>query len=255
MLDALYTAASGMLAQQTGMDAIANNLSNANTVAFKAGRTAFEDLLYTELGPRQAARQGSQMGLGVAVAAIQTQMAQGALQTTGSPTDVAVEGQGFLAVQRPDGSRAYTRAGNLTLDAAGQLVTAGGALVLPRLQVPAATDMASLSIAATGAVTANVGGAARTLGTLQLSTFANPHGLESIGGNLFVESPNSGVGQAGAPGAGGRGVLRQGTLEMSNVNAVDEMVGMITTQRTYESVAKVVSASDEMLNTANQLRR
>ena len=255
MLDALYTAASGMLAQQTGMDAIANNLSNANTVAFKAGRTAFEDLLYTELGPRQAARQGSQMGLGVAVAAIQTQMAQGAFQTTGSPTDVAVEGQGFLAVQRPDGSRAYTRAGNLTLDATGRLVTASGGIVLPRLQVPAGTDMASLSIAATGAVTARVGGAERIIGRLELSTFPNPHGLESVGGNLFVESPNSGAGQAGAPGAGGRGLLRQGTLEMSNVNAVDEMVGMITTQRTYESVAKVVSASDEMLNTANQLRR
>lgn len=255
MLDALYTAASGMLAQQTGMDAIANNLANANTVAFKAGRTAFEDLLYTELGPRQAARQGSQMGLGVAVAAVQTQIAQGALQTTGSPTDVAVEGQGFLAVQRPDGSRGYTRAGNLTLDAGGSLVTAGGAIVLPRVQVPAGTDMASLSIGANGAVTARVGGTMRALGTLQLTTFPNPHGLESVGGNLFVESANSGAGQAGAPGAGGRGVVRQGALEMSNVNAVDEMVGMITTQRTYESVAKVVSASDEMLNTANQLRR
>lgn len=255
MLDALYTAASGMLAQQTGMDAIANNLANANTVAFKAGRTAFEDLLYTELGPRQAARQGSQMGLGVAVAAVQTQMAQGALQATGAPTDVAVEGQGFLAVQRADGSQAFTRAGNLTLDASGQLVTAGGAVVVPRVQVPAGTDMASLQIAATGAITARVGGAERTIGALQLTTFVNPHGLESIGGNLFLASANSGAGQAGAPGTEGRGVLRQGSLEMSNVNAVDEMVGMITTQRTYESVAKVVSASDEMLNTANQLRR
>ncbi len=255
MLDALYTAASGMLAQQTGMDAIANNLANANTVAFKAGRTAFEDLLYTELGPRQAARQGSQMGLGVAVAAIQTQMAQGALQTTSSPTDVAVEGQGFLAVQRADGSRAYTRAGNLTIDAAGRLVTATGAVVQPVVRVPAGVDMSTFSIGADGVVKARVAGAERTLGRLQLTSFPNPHGLESVGGNLFVESANCGAAEAGAPGTGGRGLLRQGTLEMSNVNAVDEMVGMITTQRTYESVAKVVSASDEMLNTANQLRR
>ena len=255
MLDSLYTAASGMLAQQTGMDAIANNLANANTVAFKAGRTAFEDLLYPELGPRRAAVQGQQMGLGVAVAAIQTQMAQGALQATSSLTDVAIEGQGFLAVQRADGTRAYTRAGNLTVDASGQLVTAAGNVVQPRLAIPAATDLSSLAIAGDGAVKARVAGVERTLGRLDLTMFPNPHGLESVGGNLFVQSANSGAPQAGVPGTGGRGLIRQGALEMSNVNAVDEMVTMITTQRTYESVAKVVSASDEMLNTANQLRR
>jgi flagellar basal-body rod protein FlgG len=255
MLDALYTAATGMLAQQTGMDVIANNLANANTVGFKGGRTAFEDLLYTELGPRQAAAQGSQMGLGVAVSAVQTQMSQGALQASSSTTDVAIEGNGYLEVRRPDGSLAYTRAGNLTIDGAGQLVTSRGEVVQPPVRVPAGADMGSFTVAQNGAVSVRAGGTMRNLGTVRLAMFANPHGLENVGGNLFRESANSGPAQRVLPGTAGAGLVRQGMLEMANINAVDEMVSMITTQRAYEGVAKVVTASDEMLGTANGLRR
>ena len=255
MLDALYTAATGMLAQQTGMDAIANNLANVNTVGFKAGRTAFADLLYSELSPSQAANQGSQMGLGVQVSAIQAQMDQGQAQTTGVPTDVMIDGSGFLQVQRADGSLAYTRAGNLAIDANRTLVTPAGEVVQPRLTIPANGDMNTLSITSTGAVTIQVSGKDTTIGQLKLAIFPNPYGLDNVGGNDFVETPNSGAAQLVDPGASGAGLIRQGMLEMSNVKAVDEMVSMITTQRAYEGVSKVVSASDDMLGVANALRR
>ena len=254
MLDALYTAATGMLAQQTAMDTTANNLTNVNTVGFKGGRTAFGDLLYTELGPHQASRQGNQQGLGVQVSAVQTQGRQGALQDTGNPSDVAIEGEGLIAARRADGIVGYTRAGNLTVDGAGQLVTASGDLVQPPIRVPAGADMTSFTIAADGAVSVKVAGATRAIGRLQLAVFANPAGLASLGGNLFAATADSGAARSVTPGTSGAGLLRQGRLEMSNVNAADEMVSMIATQRAYDAVAKVVSASDEMLGTANGLR-
>ena len=258
MLDALYTAASGMLAQEIGLDVIANNLSNINTVGFKSQRAAFEDLLYNKIGPDQGATQGQQMGLGVAVAGVQAQFDEGAMTPTGVQTDFMVTGgAGFFAVQKPDGSLAYTRAGNFTSDGAGQLVTQQGDLVLDnrgnRISFP--NDTMKIELTATGDLIAVRQGDVRTtVATLQLTTFVNPAGLEPRGQNEYRESPNSGAPRILASGGFG-GTIVQGFLEQSNVKAVDEMVNMITTQRAFESVAKIVQASDEMLGTANGLRR
>lgn len=254
MLDALYTAASGMLAQQTAMDVIANNLANANTDGFKAHRTAFSDLLYTEIGPRQAAAQGQLQGTGSRVTAIQTMLSQGTM-IDATNLDVAIVGNGYLPVQRPDGTTAYTRAGRLALDAQGTIVTPAGERLIPNMQVPQGADMESFSIEKNGRVTVKVNDQVRVLGQVQLAVFQNPYGLENVGGNLFAVTVNSGPAQLRTPGQLGAGTLEQGFLEKSNVNAVDEMVGMISTQRSYEAVAKVVTASDEMLSIANTLRR
>jgi flagellar basal-body rod protein FlgG len=252
-LDALYSAATGMYAQQTALDNISNNLANVNTPGFKSGRVAFSDLLYTDLTPQQAAKQGSQEGLGVQVAAIQTQQTQGNLQTTGQPLDLAIQGQGFFEVTQANGTKAYTRAGAFTTDANGNMVTPTGEKLSPPIVVPGnATDTA---IGADGTVTANVGGKTKTLGQVRIATFPNELGLSSLGDSLFGVTANSGPATLRTPGKDGSGSIESGELEMSNVNATDEMVGMITTQRSYEAVAKVVTASDEMLQTANQLRR
>lgn len=252
MPDGLWAAATGMLAQQTAMDSIANNLSNVNTVGYKRGRTAFQDLLYDKLTPQEAAKQGAQVGVGTRVAGIQTQFEEGPLQDTGNPLDLAIEGNGFFEVTRADGSRAYTRAGNLTTDANGTLTTVQGDVVSPRIRIP--TGATDPTIAPDGTVSATVGGKLQRLGRLSVATFQNPYGLSSIGSSLYAATPNSGAARVGAPGAAGAGTIKQGSLEGSNVDAVDEMVGMINTQRAYEAVSKVVSASDEMLGMANQLR-
>jgi flagellar basal-body rod protein FlgG len=254
MLDALYTAASGMLAQQTAMDVIANNLANANTDGFKAHRTAFSDLLYTEIGPRQAAAQGQDQGTGTRVSAIQTMLEQGAM-VDGTNLDLAIVGNGLIPVQRPDGTTAYTRAGKLAIDAQGNVVTPGGERLLPPLKVPAGADMESFTVEKNGQVSIKVDDQVRILGTIKLAVFQNPYGLENVGSNLFAESANSGAAQLQTAGTLGAGDIQQGFLEKSNVNAVDEMVGMISTQRSYEAVAKIVTASDEMLSIANALRR
>jgi flagellar basal-body rod protein FlgG len=242
-----------MLAQQTSMDAIANNLANVNTTGFKRGRTSFEDLLYQQLTPQQAAKQGSQVGAGTRVAGIQTEFDEGALQTTGNPLDVAIEGNGFLEVTRADGSKGYTRAGNFNTDANGTIVDVNGDVVTPRTRIPA--NAQDVSIGSDGAITASINGRTQRLGQLRVAVFTNPAGLESMGDNLYRASANSGAPRLVVPGSAGAGSLKQGMLEGSNVNAVDEMVGMVTTQRAYEAVSKVVSAADEMMQMANQLRR
>jgi flagellar basal-body rod protein FlgG len=253
MPDSLWSAATGMLAQQTSMDSIANNLANVNTQGFKRGRTSFQDLLYRQLSPKEAAKQGSEVGTGTRVGAIQTQFEQGALQTTGQPLDLALEGDGFFEVSRPDGTKAYTRAGNFTTNAAGVIVTQGGDVVSPKITVPA--NAQNLSIGADGTVSATIDGKAQSLGQIKVATFPNEAGLESVGSSLYAPSANSGAVRLVNPGASGAGAVRQGELEGSNVNAVDEMVGMVSTQRAYEAVSKVVSAADEMLGMANSLRR
>jgi flagellar basal-body rod protein FlgG len=253
MPNGLWTAATGMLAQQTSMDAIANNLANVNTTGFKRGRTAFQDLLYQTLTPQQAAKQGSQVGAGTRVAGIQTEFEEGAFQQTDNPLDVAIDGSGFLEVTRADGSRAYTRAGNLTTDANGTLTTVQGDVVSPRIRIPA--NAKDLTIGTDGRVTATVNGRTQNLGQLRLATFANPAGLSQAGDSLFTPTANSGAARLVTPGTNGAGSLQQGKLEGSNVNAVDEMVGMVSTQRAYEAVSKVVSAADVMMQMANQLRR
>jgi flagellar basal-body rod protein FlgG len=254
MLDALYTAASGMLAQQTAMDVIANNLANVNTDGYKSHRTAFSDLLYTEIGPRQSAAQGQVQGTGARVTAIQTTQAQGAM-IDATNLDLAIVGNGYLPVTRPDGTQAYTRAGALSLDAAGNVLTAGGDMIQPPMRIPQNADMQTFTIEKSGRVTVKVNNRVQVLGQIRLAVFQNPYGLENIGSNLFRVTANSGPAQLRNPGTQSAGDIQQGFLEKSNVNAVDEMVGMISTQRSYEAVAKIVSASDEMLGIANSLRR
>jgi flagellar basal-body rod protein FlgG len=252
-LDALYSAATGMYAQQTALDNISNNLANVNTPGFKSGRVAFSDLLYTELTPQQAAKQGSQEGLGVQVSAIQTQQTQGDLQTTGNATDLAIQGSGFFEVTQANGTKAYTRAGAFTSDADGNLVTPTGEKLSPPIVIP--PNASDPAIGTDGKVTATVDGKVKDLGQIRIATFPNELGLSSLGDSLFGVTANSGAATLRTPGADGSGSIESGELEMSNVNATDEMVGMITTQRSYEAVAKVVTAADEMLQTANQLRR
>src|SRR3954453_1949188 len=257
MLDALYTAASGMLAQQIGLDVIANNLANVNTVGYKGQRAAFEDLLYNNISTNQGATQGQQMGLGVAISGIQAQFDEGAAQTTGVPTDFMItQGTGFFTVRKADGSTAYTRAGNFGIDADSQLVTQSGDLVLDSsgrpIQFP--KTMKSLEIDNPGNLIAVTPNGRQRVAQLGMVTFTNPGGLTLNGGNEYLESADSGAPTRAVSGGVG-GKFLQGVLEMANVKAVDEMVNMITTQRAYESVSKVVQASDEMLGTANGLRR
>ncbi len=257
MLDALYTAASGMLAQQIGLDVIANNLANVNTVGYKGQRAAFEDLLYNNIGSNQGATQGQQMGLGVAISGIQAQFDEGSAQVTGVATDFMItQGTGFFAVRKPDGTTAYTRAGNFGYDGAGQLVTQQGDLVLDQQGRPIKfpKTMKDLDVDKLGNLFAITPTGRTKIAQLGMVQFANPAGLTLNGQNQYLESADS-----GAPGkvvsGGSGGTIVQRTLEMANVKAVDEMVNMITTQRAYESVSKVVQASDEMLSTANGLRR
>jgi len=251
MIDALYASSTGMLAQQTSLDVIANNLANATTVGYKRDRMDQVDLDYVPF--RLPGGQDGQLGLGSAPGQVGKEFAQGVFQDTGRPFDVAVQGEGFLQVTRADGNLAYTRAGNLQTDGQGRLVLPTGELLQPRITVPAtATDPA---IGPDGRVTVQVGGRIQEVGRLELATFANPGGLQAVGNNLFVATANSGAPQAGAGGSGGRGTVVQGVLEGSNVQLATEMVSMVTTQRAFEASSRVVSATDEMWGMANGMRR
>lgn len=251
MLDALYSAASGMMAQQVSMDVVANNLANATTTGFKRDRMDLVDLGYQPF--RLPSGRDGQVGLGAAPGQIAKEHEQGAMQNTGRDLDVAIQGEGFLQVTRPDGTLAYTRAGNLQIDANGRIGLPTGDLLQPRIQVPAGAS--DVKIAPDGQVTVSVNGQLRDIGRIQLVSFANPAGLKAAGDSLFVASANSGAPSAGAPGTGTRGALAQGYLEASNVNVGAEMISLIQTQRAFEAASKVVTASDEMLGMANGLRR
>jgi flagellar basal-body rod protein FlgG len=258
MFRSLDVAATGMAAQETKLDTIANNLANSNTTGYKRQDAEFEDLLYQNVkgpaltGTGQTAPTGVQLGLGVRVVAVQRLFAQGPLQQTGNPLDVAIEGQGFLSVMRPTGEPAYTRAGSLKLDAEGRLVTSEGLPVEPPITVP--TDATAVTIAFDGTVSATRPGQpqAAPLGQLQLVTFPNPGGLEGVGRNLYASTSASGDALAGTPGTEGRGTIMQGALESSNVEVVNEMIALIRTQRAYEINSKVITAADEMLRKATQ---
>ena len=254
MMDALYSAATGMSAQQVSMDAIAHNLSNVSTTGFKATRVSFQDLLYQQVGSRQAAADGAQIGMGVGVGATRRRFEQGELVESGQPGSMAIEGSGFFEVDN-GGQPAYTRDGSFQVDAKGQLVTASGRRLVPTITIPAGADMTTLSIGPTGAVTVSAGGKTTTLGQIKITTFANPEGLQAVGDNMYTASANSGAASTGVAGTGGRGQLRNGFLEQANVSVMDEMVNMISAQRAFESVAKVISTSDEMLGMANAMRR
>ena len=250
-MNALYSAATGMRAQQSSMDVVANNLANATTVGFKRDRLDLVDLDYQ---PFLLAEGGqAQVGLGSAPGQIAKEHEQGALQQTGRGLDVAIQGEGFLQVVRADGTLAYTRAGNLHLDANGRLGLPGGELLQPRITVPPGAG--DVTVGPDGQVSATVNGAVRNLGRIQTASFANPGGLTALGDSLFGATANSGAAAVGTPGTGGRGALTQGVLEASNVNVGTEMISLITTQRAFEAASKVVSASDEMMGVANGLRR
>ena len=260
MFRSLQVAATGMVAQETKLDTIANNLANSNTTGYKRQDAEFEDLLYQN--ERSAAPNpqggvgpvGTQIGSGVRVVATSRSFAQGAIQQTSNPLDVAIEGNGFLAVQRNAGEVGYTRAGALKVDAQGRLVTSDGLAVQPAITVP--PDVTSISISADGNVSALTPGqrTPTSLGQLQIVTFPNPNGLEGVGHNLYSASGASGEPTTGNPGTDGRGTILQGALEGSNVEVVNEMIGLIRTQRAYEINSKVISAADEMLRKATEIQ-
>jgi flagellar basal-body rod protein FlgG len=261
VIRSLYTAATGMDAQQLKMDVISNNLANASTTGFKKVRAEFEDLLAETLrgaaapDPRGGGAPAPlQVGLGVRTGATSRSFGQGELVGTQGPLDLAIEGDGFFRVVRPDGTLAYTRAGNFRVDAAGRLVTARGELVDPELTIPAETT--AITIRPDGLVSARVAGRDQPeeLGQLELVRFPNPGGLEAIGGNLLAATPGSGEPVSTRPGEQGAGSLAQGYLEGANVKAVEEMIEMISTQRAYELNSKVIQTADQMLQRLTSLR-
>jgi flagellar basal-body rod protein FlgG len=258
---ALSIAATGMAAQQTNVETIANNLANMNTTGFKEQRAEFQDLIYQNIQTPGAqtsdqgtyAPSGIQIGACVRTAAIYRITTQGDLQSTGNPYDVAVQGPGYFRIQQADGTDAYTRSGNFGLSPQGQLVTQDGLVVQPGIAIPQNTI--SVTINAQGQVNATVAGnnTPQTVGQLELTRFPNEAGLNSIGSNLYLETPASGSPQAGVPGSVGYGTIQQGYLETSNVNSVDEITALITAQRAYEMNSKVISAADQMLQQTAQL--
>jgi flagellar basal-body rod protein FlgG len=261
MLRALYTAASGMTAQQLNLDNIANNLSNSSTSGFQQRRLAFSDLLYQNtVMPGSAATQqttnssGLQVGLGVRPTATEVMQTQGDLQSTGNPLDLAISGAGFFQVLLPNGQTGYTRSGSFHPDAQGNVVTADGNPLQPAITIPA--DATNINVGSDGTVSVTQPGQtqASVVGTIQLAMFVNPGGLNSVGNNINLVTTASGDPVVGAPGgADGLGTLQQGMLEESNVSVVDEFVQMIVAQRSYESNSRVVKAADEMLQQLNQL--
>jgi flagellar basal-body rod protein FlgG len=262
MMRGLWTAASGMAAQQLNMDVVANNLANVNTTGFKRSRVDFQDLVYqtirsagTAVAEGAQVPTGIQVGLGSHPAAIQKVFSQGDFQQTQNPLDVAIEGDGFLQVLQPDGTIAYTRDGTLKLDNQGRLVNSDGYTMEPELTIPA--EATQIAIGADGTVSVSLPGQAepQQLGQIQLAKFLNPAGLSSVGKNLFVPTGASGEAITGTPGRDGFGTLAQGMVEMSNVRIVDEMVNMIVAQRAYEVNSKSIQTADDMLAIANNLRR
>jgi flagellar basal-body rod protein FlgG len=262
MIRALYTAASGMSAQQTNLDTVANNLANSATTGFHQRQVQFQDMIYQNLitpgsaQTQQTLSAGLQVGLGTKSAASEVIMTQGDFNQTNGPLDLAIQGAGFFQISRPDGTIAYTRAGNFHPNNQGTLVTSNGDTVLPAITIP--SNATNVTISQYGIVTATIPGQtnAAQLGTIQLATFANPGGLNSIGGNLLQQTESSGNPITDAPGGStGMGTLQQGYLENSNVDVVAEFVQMILAQRAYESNSKVIHVADDMYSQINGLVR
>ncbi|MEE2657228.1 MAG: flagellar basal-body rod protein FlgG [Candidatus Latescibacterota bacterium] len=262
MSRALYTAATGMIAQQMNVDNIANNLANVNTTGYKKSKLEFQDLLYQQLrlaGATQA--EGAQVpvelqiGYGTRPVATQRIFTQGTVISTNNQFDISIDGDGFLQVTLPDGTVAYTRDGALKKSSQGTVVTSDGYTLEPQVTIP--QDATEVNISSNGEVSAKIPGdpTFQQLGQLELARFVNPAGLKSIGRNLFLETEASGVAQNGQPDTEGFGKLSQGFLELSNVEVVDEMVNMIVAQRAYEINARAIQTSEEMLANANNLKR
>lgn len=261
MFRALYTAASGMSAQQLNLDNIANNLSNASTAGFQRRRLQFSDLLYQNMiMPGAAATQqttvaaGLQIGLGTRPGATEILQSQGDFQKTDNPLDVAIQGAGFFQILLPSGETGYTRSGAFHLDNQGNVVTADGNPLQPAITIPA--NATSITIGTDGTVSITQAGQtqAQQVGNLQLATFANPGGLNAVGNNVYLATTASGDPIIATPGGPeGLGTIQQGVLEQANVNVVDEFIQMIMAQRSYESNSRVVKAADEMFQQMNQL--
>lgn len=256
---ALHVARTGLDAQNTRMQVIANNLANVNTTGFKRDRASFETLAYQAMVTPGAPSSGQNryaigmnVGTGVQMTGTARIDTQGTLTTTGNGLDIAIEGAGYFQIAMPDGRIGYTRAGDFNLSAEGAIVTPDGMAVQPQIQIP--DGATGISIGADGTVSAQVAGAAEPteLGRIETARFANSAGLQSIGNNLLVETAASGAPQVGAAGEEGRGPLRSGALEGSNVNVVEELVDMIETQRAYEVNSKMIQATDEMMRNATQ---
>jgi len=262
MIRALWTAASGMQGQQKSIDVVANNLANVNTTGFKRSRADFQDLIYQNLkstgSPATNTTQvptGIQIGLGSRLAAVTKIFTAGDMTQTGNELDIAIEGNGFFPITLPDGTLGYSRAGAFKRDSTGQVVTSDGNPLSPAITIP--NNATKINIGSDGTVSVQVAGqsATTTVGTLQLASFSNPSGLSSQGKNIYLPTDSSGAATTSTPGQNGTGTIAQGLLEMSNVNVAEEMVNMIVGQRAYEINSKAVTTADEMLTTANNLKR
>jgi len=259
MNQSLWISKTGLSAQDTRLTTIANNLANASTVGFKRDNVVFEDLLYqikrqpgAQSSQNSQLPSGMQLGTGVRITGTQKEFTEGSIEITEKALDVAVVGRGFFEVLLPDGSSAYTRNGQFHLNSNGEVVTGRGYVVQPGLTVP--NNAQSITISTDGIVEVALAGQATPsqIGTLQVVDFINPAGLQAMGSNLFVETAASGNPQQGTPGSNGLGSIEQGALENSNVEVVEELVNMITTQRTYEMNSKVISTADQMLQFISQ---
>ncbi len=263
MIRALYSAASGMAAQELNIDNIANNLANANTVGYKARRAQFQDLMYQNLvepGTQSSSTTivpvGLQLGLGTRTSSNEIIFAQGAFTSTSNPLDLVIQGSGFFQIKLPNGETAYTRAGNFQMDASGNIVTSDDNPVIPQITIPAAAQ--SINIATDGTVSYTLPNqtAAQTAGQITLAVFPNPAGLNSLGDSLYLPTDASGAAVVGPPGSTeGAGTILQGYIEQSNVSVVDEFVNLIASQRAYEANSKVVKAADDMYSQVNNITK
>jgi len=262
MMKSLWSAATGMQAQNLNIDVIANNLANVNTSGFKKSRADFQDLLYETMKLPGASSSdatqiptGIQVGHGTRPAATQKLFTQGDFQFTQNPLDMSIEGSGFFQILQPNGELAYSRAGTFKLDSEGRIVTSDGFTMEPEISVP--DDVISINIGTDGIISVLQPGSTEAveIGNIELAQFVNPTGLMNIGRNLYMPTTSSGEATIGTPGEDGLGTIAQGYVEMSNVNVVDEMVNMITAQRAYEINSKAIQTSDEMLQMANNIKR
>jgi flagellar basal-body rod protein FlgG len=261
MVKSLNTAATGMLAQQTNMDVIANNIANVNTNGFKKGRAEFEDLVYHNLkepgeasGLNSVTPTGVQTGLGVRTASIQKDFSPGGANITRNPLDIQIESSGFFQVKTPDGEIAYTRDGAFKKDANGRVVDKNGNSLIPEIIIPQNSIALTITPAGEVSTISELNSQPQVLGQVEIANFINPAGLKNVGKNLYVPSAASGQPNTSRPGTTGMGYLQQGELEASNVNIVDEMVNMISAQRAYETNSKVVQTSDQMMQTAVNIK-
>lgn len=259
MIRSMMTAATGMEAQQLYMDTISNNLSNVNTTGFKRVKIEFQDLMYQALREPgtineegAVAPAGVEVGLGVKPAATQRVFEQGSLVSTENPMDIAIQGDGLFQVTLPDGTTGYTRDGSFSLSSDGTIVTSSGFPSSPAITVPSGAG--TFQVSSDGKVTVQISGQSQQIGQIELARFINPSGLRPLGDNLFVESDASGTPILQTPGLESTGTLMQNYTESSNVQAVQEMVNMISAQRAYEIVSKSITVSDQMLQTANNMK-